>query len=84
MLATDRRSLLASPKAGPSSYRLFEMLPMMPRSTIDQVRQKLVTSFPTATAAVKVLEDFGIVTKLTGQKKNRSYSCAAYIGLLAE
>jgi Fic family protein len=84
LLATDRRSLLAAPKAGPSSYRLFEMLPMMPRFTIDQVRQKLATSFPTATAAVKVLEDLGIVTELTGQKKNRSYSYTAYIALLAE
>lgn len=60
---------------------------MMPRFTIDQVRQKLATSFPTATAAVKVREDLGIVTELTeltGQKKNRSYSYAAYIALLAE
>ena len=84
LLATDRRALLAAPKAGPSSYRLFEMLPMMPRFTIDQVRQKLATTFPTATAAVKVLEELGIVTELTGQKKNRSYSYAAYIALLAE
>jgi len=83
LLASDRRSLLAAPKAGPSSYRLFEMLPMMPRFTIDQVRQKLATSFPTATAAVKVLEDLGIVTELTGQKKNRSYSYTAYIAQLA-
>ena len=84
LLATDRRALLAAPKAGPSSYRLFEMLPMMPRFNIDQVRQKLATTFPTATAAVKVLEELGIVTELTGQKKNRSYSYAAYIALLAE
>ncbi len=84
LLATDRRRLLAAPKAGPSSYRLFEMLPMMPRFTIDQVRQKLATSFPTATAAVKVLEDFGIVVELTGQKKNRSYSYAAYIAMLSK
>ncbi len=41
LLAADRRRLLASPKAGPASYRLFEMLPMMPRFTIEQVRQKL-------------------------------------------
>jgi hypothetical protein len=42
------------------------------------------STFPTATAAVKVLEDLGIVTELTGQRKNRSYSYAAYIALLAE
>jgi Fic family protein len=82
LLAADRRRLLASPKAGPASYRLFELLPMMPRFTIEQVRQKLGTSFPTATAAVKMLEDLGIVAELTGQKKNRSYSYQPYIALL--
>ena len=83
LLGADRRRLLASPKAGPASYRLFEMLPMMPRFNIDQVRQKLGTTFPTANAAVKVLEDLALVTEQTGQKKNRSYRYDAYIGLLA-
>lgn len=82
MVATDRRRLLVAPKAGPASYRLFEMLPMMPRFTIERVRQKLDTSFPTANAAVKVLEALGIVTELTGQKKNRCYSYQAYIDLM--
>jgi hypothetical protein len=60
------------------------MLPMMPRFTIDMVRQKLATSFPTANAAVKVLQVLGIVAELTGQKKNRSYSYQAYITLLSD
>lgn len=83
LVAADRKRLLQSPKAGPASYRLFEMLPMMPRFTIERVRQQLDTSFPTATAAVKVLEDLGIVTEMTGQKKNRSYSYQAYVELLS-
>ena len=83
LIAADRKRLLQSPKAGPASYRLFEMLPMMPRFTIERVRQQLDTSFPTATAAVKVLEDLGIVTEMTGQKKNRSYSYQAYVELLS-
>jgi Fic family protein len=84
LIAADRKRLLQSPKAGPASYRLFEMLPMMPRLTIERVRQQLDTSFPTATAAVKVLEDLGIVTEMTGQKKNRSYSYQAYVELLSK
>lgn len=84
LIAADRKLLLQSPKAGPASYRLFEMLPMMPRFTIERVRQQLDTSFPTATAAVKVLEDLGIVTEMTGQKKNRSYSYQAYVELLSK
>jgi Fic family protein len=82
LIAADRRRLLASPKAGPASYRLFEALPMMPRFTVELARQVLNTSFPTANAAVKLLEDLGIVNELTGQKKNRSYSYQAYIELM--
>lgn len=83
LVATDRRRLLQSTKAGPASYRLFEMLPMMPRFTIERVRQQLDTSFPTATAAIKLLEALGIVTEMTGQKKNRNYSYQAYVELLS-
>jgi len=83
LVATDRRRLLQAAKAGPASYRLFEILPMMPRFTIERVRQQLDTSFPTATAAVRVLEDLGIVAEMTGQKKNRIYSYQTYIDLLS-
>ena len=82
LIAADRHRLLQAPKATPASYRLFEMLPMMPRFTIEKVRQRLETSFPTATAAVKMLESLGIVTELTGQKKNRNYSYQPYIDIL--
>ena len=81
-VAADRTQLLNAPKATPASYRLFEMLPMMPRFTVERVRQKLGTSFPTANAAVQLLAELGIVTELTGQKKNRSYSYQRYIELM--
>ena len=48
LITDDRRRLLDSPKAGPPSYRLFEMLPMMPRFTVEHLRKKLDTSFPTS------------------------------------
>lgn len=82
LINNDRRRLLAEAKGTPASYRLFELLPMMPRFTIEQVRHKLGTSFPTANAAVKLLEGLGIVSELTGQKKNRSFSYQAYVDLL--
>ena len=37
----------------------------------------------TANAAIKLLEELGILTELTGQKKNRTFSYAAYIQLLS-
>ena len=63
--------------------RLFEMLPMMPRFAVEHARQRLETTFPTASAAVKALEGLGIVTELTGRKKNRVYSYQAYVELLS-
>ena len=82
LVTADRRRLLAAPRVGAVALRLFELLPVMPRFTIEQVRQKLETTFPTATAAVKLLENLGIVAELTGQKKNRSFSYRAYVDLL--
>jgi DNA-binding transcriptional regulator GbsR (MarR family) len=55
---------------------------MMPRFTTARIRQQLDMSFPTATAAVKVLEELGIVAEMMGQKKNRNYSYQAYVELL--
>ncbi|MFT4194520.1 Fic family protein [Ottowia sp.] len=82
LIAADRRKLLQAPKASPASYRLFELLPMMPRFTVEHVRQRLETTFPTASAAVRTLEALGIVAELTGQKTNRSYGYQAYVELL--
>ncbi len=82
LVTADRRRLLAAPRVGAVALRLFEQLPVMPRFTIEQVRQKLETTFPTATAAVKLLEELDIVGELTGQKKNRSFSYRAYVDLL--
>lgn len=82
LVASDRRHLIQSSNAGAATYRLFEQLPMMPRFTIERVRQLLDTSFPTANAAVRALEDLNIITETTGQRTNRQYSYAAYIEAL--
>ncbi|MDP2264297.1 MAG: Fic family protein [Hydrogenophaga sp.] len=83
LVAADRRRLLQHPQASPASYRLFELLPTMPRFSMERVRQALGTTFPTASAAAKVLQELGIVTEVTGQKKNRVFSYQAYIDLLS-
>jgi DNA-binding MarR family transcriptional regulator len=83
LVASDRRKLLESPKASSPAYRLLEMLPMMPRFTVERVKTALGTTFPTASAAVKDLEELGLITKRTGNKKNRSFSYNRYIKLLS-
>ncbi len=84
LVASDRRRLLAHPKANAVTYRLFELLPTMPRLSVDRACEAVQTTFPTANAAIKLLADLGILTELTGQKKNRTFSYAAYIRLLSQ
>ncbi|MEY4765494.1 MAG: hypothetical protein RI907_2167 [Pseudomonadota bacterium] len=83
LIQADRRRLMAEPKAGVMAYRLFELLPTMPRLTIERARATLGTTAPTATAAMQLLAQLGVVLEITGQKKNRCYSYQAYVDLLA-
>lgn len=83
-VSADRRLLLASPNASPASLRLFELLPMMPRFTIDRIKSELKTTFPTANAAARILEGLGIVTEVTGQSRNRSFGYQPYIDLISK
>jgi Fic family protein len=83
LVAADRRKLLQAPKGGAAAYRLFEWLPMMPRLTVERVRVVLGTTFPTANAAVKTLEELGLIIETTGNRKNRSFSYDRYIKLLS-
>ena len=83
LVASDRRKLLESPKASSPAYRLLEKLPMMPRFTVERVKTALGTTFPTANAAIKALEELGLITETTGNKKNRSFSYDRYIKLLS-
>ena len=46
LISADRRRLLQAPKAGAANYRLFELLPMMPRYAIERVRRSLDTRSP--------------------------------------
>lgn len=83
LVSDDRRKLLESSKGGAAAYHLFEMLPMMPRFTVDRVKTALGTTFPTANAAVKALEELGLITETTHNKKHRHFSCSRYINLLS-
>lgn len=83
LIADDRRGLYEFPGASAHAFRLLEALPMMPRFTIERARRHLGTSFPTASAAVGLLVELGMVVETTGQAKHRVFSYQRYIELLA-
>lgn len=49
----------------------------------EHVRQRLDVTFPTASAAVMMLEAIGIVAELNGQKRTRICSYMAFVRLLS-
>jgi Fic family protein len=83
LIAADRRRLLNGTRASVMTYRLFEMLPTMPRFGIERARRELKTSFPTASKAVELLVESGILTEMSGQRKHRSFGYQRYIELLS-
>ena len=83
MINSDRARLLATENISQATYRLFELLPGMPRFTIEIARKALDTTFPTANAAVANLVRVGIVKELTGRSKNRGFSYEGYVQRLA-
>ena len=83
VINTDRARLLAAAHISQATYRLFELLPEIPRFTIEAARKALDTTFPTANAAVANLVRVGIVKELTGRSKNRGFSYEAYVQRLA-
>ena len=57
-------------------------LPRHPIVTIPGVVKLLETTKPTAAKAVGVLEDISILEETTGRRRDRTFSCAAYLDRL--
>jgi hypothetical protein len=83
-IAKDKKILLHYEGLNSSCIRLFELLPVMPRFTIERVKTELGVSFPTANAAVKSLNELGIIKEMSGRTRNRSFSYEAYIQLISQ
>ena len=75
--------MLALDRVSPAALKLFELLPSMPRLTVERVRKTLKTTFPTANAAVATLVRAGLLTERTGRRKYRSFSYESYVKLLS-
>lgn len=80
----DKNIVMSSSEASLNSLKLFDLLPTMPRFTIEKVKTVLGVTYPTANAAVKNLIDLGLIIEITGQTRNRSFSYQTYIDLISD
>jgi Fic family protein len=79
LVATDRARLLGLEVASVSALRLFEQLPRHPIVTVTSAVRLLDASKPTATRAIEVLANAGILVETTGKRRDRSFAYRAYM-----
>lgn len=82
LLAMDRKKLLENKSSSLQALRLFELLPVMPKLTAERAQQELGVTFPTASLAIKVLENADILVETTGRSRGKSYIYRRYVDLL--
>ncbi|WP_248283118.1 hypothetical protein [Xanthomonas hortorum] len=82
LIAADRKRVLSTGSSTLQALRLFELLPTMPKLTVDRAQQALEVSYPTARAAVTTLQDIGVLVETTGRACGQSFSYQAYVNVL--
>ncbi len=83
LMMEDRARLLSASNAQLPAVRLLEFLPSHPLLTLSRAVEILETSKPTASKAIQVLIDVGILYETTGQQRDRVYAYRNYMKLLA-
>ncbi|GEM_PF-43995 len=78
-VSKDREKILNSSQATVIALRLFELLPLHPIVTMPGVVKLLNTTKPTATKAIAVLEELGILSESSGRKRDRTFNYSAYL-----
>jgi len=67
-----------------TSLRVFDVLRQRPVITLNEVRQRVRMTFPTATKGMNALVRLGIARELTGQRRNRVFVYDQYLSILSE
>ncbi|MGO1540133.1 MAG: Fic family protein [Luteimonas sp.] len=84
LIAEDRKRVLDIGTSTLATLRLFELLPTMPRITIDRAAKVLEVSNPTATKAIQGLREADVLRETTGRLRNQSFLYSRYVELLRQ
>lgn len=84
LMARDRQKVTGLGKAAPTALALLEMLYRKPYVTIPYVSRKLAISSPAASKAVNNLAMLGILTEVSGKKRDRVFLHESYLSIIRE
>lgn len=80
----DRARIAGLGRAAASALRVHEYLQTRPFLAIPAAAQALGISAPTVTAAIRHLEDLGIVHEATGRQRGRMFIYGRYLEIMSE
>jgi Fic family protein len=83
LVETDRARIRAELKSSASSaLRVLDALAKRPVTTAKSVAEESGVTLPTALSTLAALQKSGMVSELTGRKKNRVFGYSAYLAVL--
>lgn len=68
----------------PNAQRVFEALRIRPIGSVKDLATRTGVSFPTAAKTVESLTKLGIVSELTGRRRDRMFAYGRYLEILSE
>ncbi len=80
----DRARLAQTGRSAGSALRIYDALRSRPIATIQDLRQRACTSYPTAAKVVATLVNAGIARELTGRRRDRVFVYGRYLEILSE
>lgn len=81
-VSRDRKTLLGKGNVTVSAIQLFELLPEHPVISMPVVTRLLNTTKPTASKAINLLQDAGMLFEIGERKRDRRYSYQPYLDML--
>jgi Fic family protein len=79
LVSLDRARVLAYAGTSLGAVRLFEALPRRPIVSVNAAMTILATTKPTASRAIEILVEAGVLVEMTGKKRDRAFVYAAYL-----
>jgi Fic family protein len=84
LFKADRDRISGDSDRAGSALRVHEWLQANPFATSNHIVQKIGLSAPTVNTALADLERLGIVSEITGKRRNRVFSYTNYLEILSE
>jgi cell filamentation protein, protein adenylyltransferase len=82
LVSQDRVNLLSRTDSTVMCLRLFEQLPVRPVFTAANIVEQLETTKPTAMKAIHLLLKAGVLSEITGKKRDQTFAYSAYLDRL--